>query len=372
MIMVGKEPSDVRNKMLEGPGGLLKNTAFEVDYRPTQRKIIWPNGSECEICSGANPEQSRGFSGDTAWLDEIAAWKNPDAVWENLTMGMREASDDRPRICITTTPKPIPLIKRLAELSETEPDNYVLVQGSSYENTALDDVYFDVVLQQYEGTTLGRQEIYAEILNQSEGALWTRDLLDRVRIEEDKNIPSLDDYDRIGIGVDPQGTTGKRGGATGIIAVGVIGHRCYVLADHSMSGTPDEWARAVVGAYHAHNADIIIAEKNHGGDMVESTIRVVDPTANVRTVWASHGKTPRAEPVQALYEAQRVYHLDYFPDLEDEMCEWVPGDRSLPSPNRLDAMVWAISKLALNAKEPLDVGPLINDFCSSSYWRFAG
>jgi len=239
-----------------------------------------------------------------------------------------------PKVVIATTPKPHPLIKRLIN----DP-TAVVTRGSTYDNKAnLAASFLNAILAKYEGTRLGRQEIYAEVLEDVEGALWNRDWIDSGRVSD---APELT---RVVVGVDPSGSTS--GNEAGIVVAGIGKDKhYYVLSDLSLIGTANEWAQMAVEAYKANGADAIIAERNYGGDMVESVIRnASDSLINVKMVTATRGKAVRAEPVAALYEQGKVHHVGVHGSLESELCDWVPGE-SKNSPNRLDALVWAITAL---------------------------
>lgn len=342
IALIARTPADARDYMIEGPGGILKNThpRERPIYEPSKRRLTWPNGSWATVYSAEEPDQLRGFSGDTAWLDEFAKWPNPEEVWTNLQFGMREASTDKPRRLITSTPRPLEILRKIEESPRT-----VVVVGSSYENKAnLDPSWFEAILAQYEGTNIGRQEIYAEFIAEVPGALWTRAMIERNRVIKPP------EFRRIVVAVDPEATSGEKSAETGIIvaALGVDGHG-YVLEDVTKRGRPHEWASAAISAYWKWEADRLIAEVNNGGDMVEHVIRSVDPKVAYKAVRASHGKQTRAEPIAALYEQGRVHHVGIFPDLEDQLCTWVPG-KDKKSPDRLDAAVWALTELMLGTR----------------------
>ena len=252
---------------------------------------------------------------------------------------------DRPRAVATTTPRPTRLIRNLAD----RPD-CVVTRGSTYDNAAnLSPAFLDEMRQRYEGTRLGRQELEAELLLDADGALWTRDMLDDARTT---TVPNLR---RVVVAIDPAATANADSDETGIIVAGVDDHgHGYVLEDRSMKGSPAEWASAAVTAHHVHKADRIVAEANQGGDMISHTLRTVDAAVPVKLVHASRGKRTRAEPVAALYEQGRVHHAGAFPELEDQLCTWTPDG---PSPDRLDALVWALSELMVGGREPQAVVP---------------
>lgn len=344
IALVARNSADARDYMIEGPGGLLKNARpqdrpiFEV----SKRRVTWPNGSWATIYTDEDPDQVRGFSGDTAWLDEFAKYKHPTEVWDNLSFGMREASNDTPRKLITTTPRPLALLKAIEKMTGT-----VVVVGSSYENRAnLDPKWFANTLARYANTRIGRQEIEAEILEDVPGALWTRRNLDENRVLV-QDVPPLS---RLVVAIDPAITSGDSSNETGIIAAGIDAkQRGYVLEDGTLSGTPDQWARRAVSLYRKFEADMIVAEANQGGEMVERVLRSVAPDVPISLVRATRGKYVRAEPVAALYEQGRVSHCGTFADLEDQMISFTPESASvrLPgeSPDRVDALVWAFAEL---------------------------
>lgn len=339
VLLAGRTPADVRDYCLYGAGGILTHHP-DVEYQPANRRLIWPNGVEGLIRSGANPEEFRGFSGEIAWLDEFAAWDYPAEAWMNMAFGMREGN---PRICVTTTPRPIEMLKEILKWGEPM---VRVVKASSYENKDnLSPKYIQMVLDPLKGTRTGRQEIEAEMLEDVEGALWNLKLIEDTRIKFGQRLPRII---RIAIGVDPQGVK-KEGSMTGIVVAGLgeDGH-VYVLADASINGSPFEWGEEVVKTYQHWKADIIAAEKNYGGEMVEANIRAHMANANVELIVATRAKIPRAEPISSLYERHMVHHVHAFPEMETEMCSYSPtnvGDTGIKSPNRMDALVWAITVL---------------------------
>jgi len=350
IALVARTPADARDYMIEGPGGLLANAApsERPDYEPSKRRVTWPNGSRAIVYSDGEPEQTRGFGGDTAWLDEFCKWHYGAQVFDNLQFGMREASNDKPRVCITTTPRPSPVLRRIMALPGT-----VTVKWPSYDNRAnLDPGWFKRTIAGYEGTRLGRQEIHADILDDMPGALWTRRGLDDGRVKE---APKLE---RVVVGLDPPATGGEDANEAGIVVCGVApgaapgagGQRHgYVLDDWSIRGSPDVWGRRAVAAYHRHDADRIVAEVNQGGEMVAHVIRSVSPDVPITMVHATRGKYTRAEPISALFEQGRVHMIGCLPELEDQMVNFTPesaADRTRGlSPDRVDALVWALSEL---------------------------
>lgn len=343
IALVARTPADARDYMVEGPGGVLRNTAphERPNYEPSKRRLTWPNGSWATIYSDDEPDQLRGFSGDTAWLDEFAKFKNAREGWDNLQFGMRESSNDRPRRLITTTPRPIPILRDICALKTTR-----LVIGTSHENRAnLDPTWFDETIRSYEGTRLGRQEVYAEVLDDVPGALWTREIIDQAR-----QPCALPDMRRIVVAIDPSGARDagdEAADAIGIVVAGLgVDERGYVLADRTCKLSPAGWGRRAVSAYHEFKADRIVWEANFGGEMVAHVIRTTDQNVPTAKVVASRGKVVRAEPIAALYEQGRVSHKGDLGALEDQMCQMAcDGYVGEGSPDRVDAMVWALSDL---------------------------
>lgn len=328
--LIGATADDARDIMIEGESGILAVCPNDErpDYVASKRRLEWKNGAVSLIFTADEPERLRGKQAMKLWMDELAAWRYPEA-YDQAMMGLRLG--EKPQAIITTTPKPTKIILDLIK----DPRN-VITTGSTYENRAnLSEGFFEYVIKKYEGTRLGRQELNAELLMDVPGALWKREQIDASRVLK---APELD---YIVVGVDPSASS--NGDEAGIITAGCKGDDYYTLADDSLQGSPDAWARAVVTAYHRHKANLIVAEKNNGGEMVEAVIKQVDNTVPVKLVHASRGKATRAEPVAAVAEQGRDHHVGNFPALEDELCLWMPGDAS---PNRLDAKVWAITELS--------------------------
>lgn len=336
--------------MIEGPGGLLKNTApwERPHWEPSKRRLTWPNKSWATVYSDEEPDQLRGFSGDTAWLDEFAKFKNGREVWDNLQFGMRESSTDRPRRLITTTPRPKGSGGLLREL-EGKPTTRTVV-GTSHENRGnLDPSWFKETILDYEQTRLGRQEVNAEYVDDIPGALWTRAIIEGPEDAPHRRqeAPALA---RIVVAVDPSGTRGDgEGDDIGIVVAGKgMDGRAYVLADWTCQLSPEGWGRRAVEAYRHYKADRIVGEKNFGGDMVRFTIQTADKKAAYKDVQASRGKMVRAEPISALYEQGKVSHVGSFPELEDQLCAMTSGGYvGEGSPDRADALVWALTELML-------------------------
>jgi len=344
IALVGQSKADCRDTMIEvGESAILRVSAprFMPHYEPSKRRLTWPNGAVAMVYSGDEPDQLRGPQHDSAWVDELAKFKYPQQTWDNLMFGLRIGA--RPQVVVTTTPRPIPVIKQLMAAPTT-----VDVQRSSYDNLAnLAPVYVREVLERYKGARLGRQEIEGAILDDAPGALWTRDWIEAGRVVK---APQLE---RIVVAVDPAVTTA--GDAAGIVAAGTAREavrrtqHLYVLEDATVQGSPLTWATAAVTTYHKLKADRIVAEVNNGGELVEAMIRQVDASVPYKAVHASRGKVTRAEPVAAIYEQGRGHHVGMYAQLEDELCQWEPGGAS---PNRLDALVWAGTELMLEGGTP--------------------
>lgn len=336
VALVGETAADVRDVMVEGESGLLAccPTWARPHYEPSKRRLTWPNGAVATCFSADDPDQLRGPQFDTAWADEIAKWRH-EAAWDNLMLGLRLGRD--PRCVATTTPKPLGWLTRLMADPRT-----VVTRGGTRENAAnLAPAFLEQILARYDGTRLGRQEIEGEYLIDTPGALWTRAVLEACRVP----LASVPDLDRIVVAVDPAVTSGVDADETGIVVAGRDGEGCFwVLEDLSCRASPDLWARRSADAFARHRADAVVCEVNQGGDLVTGTLRTVDPDLPVRAVRATRGKRVRAEPVAALYEQGRVRHAGRFEALEEQMTGFTGGAGGT-SPDRLDALVWAISDL---------------------------
>lgn len=345
LALVAPTAADARDVMVEGESGILAISPpwFRPVYEPSKRRLTWPNGAIATTYSADEPDRLRGPQHDGAWADELAAWKYPEA-WDMLMFGLRLGMD--PRAVVTTTPKPVRLIRELLAAATT-----VVTRGSTYENAAnLAPAFLEQIVTKYKGTRLGRQELDGEVLDDVPGALWTRKVLDDLRRT---TAPELV---RVVVAIDPAVTSGEDSDETGIVVAGrgADGHG-YVLADLSCRMSPDGWARRAVNALQDHKADRIVAEVNNGGDLVERVIRTVERTVPYKAVHASRGKRVRAEPIAALYEQGKVHHVGSLPDLEDQMCTYLP-EGSDKSPDRVDALVWALTELMLGASvtAPID------------------
>ncbi len=342
IALVGATLVEARAVMVEGESGLLGICdKAELNWEPSLRRLTWANGAVATLYSAAEPESLRGPQHDYAWADEIAKWPCGIAAWDNLMLGLRLG--EQPKVMATTTPRPVPLVRRL-NASRKVAKTYGCTEAN---RPNLPTEYLDEMQALYGGTRWGRQELNGELIDDAQGALWTRDLIEHCRVAAP---PALA---RVVIAVDPPASAG--GDACGIVAAG-LGQdgKAYVLADHSIRGaSPDRWARAVAAAAEIWGADRVIAEANQGGDMVISTLRAADVTMPVKKVHATRSKTTRAEPVAALYEAGKAFHAGPFPDLEDELCGLITGggyEGPGRSPDRADALVWAMTELMLASR----------------------
>lgn len=344
IALVAETAADARDVMVLGDSGLLASHPKDQrpDWSPTNRRLTWPNGTEAWVYNATEPDQLRGPQHGLAWVDELAKFRYMQETWDQLQFGLRLGQ--HPRCLITTTPRPLPLIKRLMGDADT-----VVTRGATLDNKA--NLAVNTVKQLYErygGTRLGRQELQGEILSDIPGALWNRDMIDAARLKE----PPAD-LERVYVAVDPAVSNNEHSDEHGIVVVGLArdaeGYaRGYVLEDGSMRGNPEEWARKAVSLYRLWSADKIIAEKNQGGLMVESTLRAIDRSVPIELVNASRGKVVRAEPISALYEQGRIHHCGAFNALEDQMCLFsVDFIRSAAngSPDRVDALVWGLTKI---------------------------
>jgi phage terminase large subunit-like protein len=345
IALIAPTAADARDVMVEGESGLLAISppSSRPLYEPSKRRLTWPTGAVATLYSGDEPERLRGPQHDFFWADELAAYFDPEAVWTQLQMGLRLGQ--APRGIVTTTPRPIPLLRRLMADPSVR-----TTRGSTHDNKRnLPAAFLDAITQQYGGTRIGRQEIDAEMLDDAPGALWHLADIDALRV---KAAPELR---RVCVGVDPAVSSNKKSNETGIVVAGVGDCACrgkveshaFVLGDSSGIYTPAGWAQAVRSAYHRHRADRIVAEVNQGGAMVEATLRAYGgDSLPITTVHASRGKVTRAEPIAALCEQGKVHHVGHHSKLEDQMTQWSPTEDAT-SPDRVDALVWALTSLML-------------------------
>lgn len=351
---VAPTKGDIRRVMVEGESGLL-NVCWAGDktYRgkpigypiwtPTNSTLSWENGAVAQFFSAEDPDRLRGPQFHSAWADEVAAWRNQQDVWDMLMFCLRLGR--HPRAMVTTTPKPTKLMRSLLRHPKA-----IISSGSTFDNKEnLAGTFLEAIKKTYEGTRLGRQELYAEMLEEADGALWTTETLDQCLIDEPHDpVEFAQTLARVVISVDPAITANAESDMTGIIVAGVdINGHGYILEDATEKLSPQGWASKVVSLYKRYNADRIVAERNQGGDMVRRTIEAEDETVPIRLVHASRGKFARAEPISALYEQGKVKHLRGLDELETQMRTWEPLG-SIGSPDRLDACVWALTDLMLN------------------------
>ncbi|SFG18877.1 Large terminase phage packaging protein [Palleronia marisminoris] len=339
MALVGETLDQVREVMIFGESGIL--ACSPPDRRPewesTRKRLVWPNGAVAQAFSAHDPESLRGPQFDAAWVDELAKWRRGEEAWDMLQFCLRLG--DRPRQCVTTTPRNVPVLKRLLEAEST-----VRTHAATQVNKAnLAASFLEEVERRYGGSRLGLQELDGRLLEDVEGALWTSSQLSGCR-------GGTGALSRVVVAVDPPVTGGANSDTCGIVVAGltVDGERAVVIEDASVKGSPLEWAQAAVAAYHRHGADRVVAEVNQGGELVEAILRQVDRTVSYRGVYASRGKVSRAEPVAALYEQGRVAHRGRMDELEAQMVQMaVGGFRGAGSPDRVDALVWALTELML-------------------------
>ncbi|ODS02178.1 ATP-binding protein [Methyloceanibacter marginalis] len=340
IALVGETLADARAVMIEGVSGLLAVHPPEARprYEPSKRQVRFASGAVAQLFSAEDPESLRGPQFSAAWCDELGKWRRPSETWDMLQFGLRLGS--APRQMVTTTPRPIPLIKALL----ADPRCAVTKVPTAANAANLAPSFLSAIVGRYRGTRLGRQELEAELLEDRPDSLWPRALLERCR------VAAAPDLRRVVVAVDPPASHGLRADACGIVVAGrAPDGRAYVLADLTREGLrPLDWARRAIAAYHAHEADRIVVEVNQGGDMVEAVMRQVDGSVPVKPVRAYRGKFLRAEPVAALYEQGRVSHVGALPQLEDEMSDFgADGLSGGSSPDRVDALVWALTELCL-------------------------
>ena len=336
--IIARTFSDVRNVCVEGVSGILgilREYDALKDWNKSNGIITLKNGSIIQTFSADTPDSLRGPQFHFGWCDELAAWQYDD-TWNQFQFGLRLG--EHPQTVITTTPRPTKLIKSLLKSDST-----IVTRGSSFDNAEnLSKTALLEMQNRYANTRLGRQELFGEVLNDNPGALWNRAQIESSRIKPEE-LPALV---RIVVGIDPAVTSNDESDSTGIVTAGYAanGHY-YILSDKTLKASPDTWARVALNEFELHKADRIIAETNNGGDLVVHLLQQVNPNVPVKKVTATRGKAVRAEPIASLYEQGRVHHVGYFSELEEQMCEWEPGV-SKDSPDRMDAMVWALTELS--------------------------
>jgi phage terminase large subunit-like protein len=343
VALVGETVDQVREVMVLGESGII--ACSPPDRRPewqaSRQQLVWPNGAVAQVFSAHDPESLRGPQFDAAWADELGKWKKGSEAWDQLQFGLRLGKN--PRCVVTTTPRNVGVLKAILKNPST-----VITHAPTEANRAyLAESFLAEVQVRYGGTRLGRQELDGVLVEDEEGALWTSAMLERAQMLE---VPSVN---RIVVAVDPPVTAMKTSDACGIVVVGADTRgepkdwRAVVLEDASVKGaTPEGWARAALAAMERHGADRLVAEVNQGGDLVERLVRMIDPLVPFRAVHATRSKMLRAEPVAALYEQGRVAHVRGLGALEDQMCRMTAqGWQGQGSPDRLDALVWALTDL---------------------------
>lgn len=340
--IVARTFQDVRQVCVEGVSGILgilREYDAISEWNKSSGIITLKNNSIIQTFSADTPDSLRGPQFHYAWTDELAAWQYED-TWNQLQFGLRLG--DKPQTVITTTPRPTKLIKDLMKRETTS-----ITRGSTFDNA--ENLSPNALLElqmRYGGTRLGQQELYGQVLDDNPGALWRRSMIDSARIPQSTDLPP---FTRVVVGVDPAVTSSDDSDFTGIVVCGMTNDgQYYVLADDTCKLSPQDWAQKAIQAYDDYKADRIVAETNNGGDLVINLFKQVRPSVSVRKVTATRGKALRAEPIAALYEQGRVHHVGYFGELEDEMCEWEQG-ANMKSPDRLDALVWALTDLSTNS-----------------------
>ena len=340
IALAGATIADARTIMVEGVSGLLaiaKLRGTRLRWEPSLGRLKWPNGSEAQLFSGDNADGLRGPEHEFAWADEVAKWGEAEEAWVNLQMGLRRGP--RPRALVTTTPKPMDLLKRI----DADPWT-VTTRGRTSDNVSLDEKFVEVMTATYGGTRIGRQELDGELLEDVEGALWTRGTIAKARTA----LPEA--FDRVVVGVDPPAGAGEGSDACGIVVAGSCANRLYVLEDATVRGlSPEGWASRVAGAAERWETGLVVAEANNGGAMIESVLKAADAGLKVRLVHASRGKSARAEPIALKFETGKAYLAGEFPELEAELCGMIAGggyEGPGRSPDRADAMVWAMTVLS--------------------------
>lgn len=346
--LVGPTRADVRDTMIHGASGLM-GLHWEEGQRPrhvpTKRGVFWPNGSFALAFSAEEPERFRGPNLHFIWADELATWRYLDECWALMSLALRleYPGFHSPRIYISTTPRPLSLLKEIIHQPST-----VITRATTYANRAnLSKKFFETIVSQYERSTLGRQEIYGELIDDVVGALWKRQLIDKHRVGS--NHPQLE---LIVVAVDPATSDKASANECGIITAGLgSDQRGYIFGDHSTHGvSPAIWGKKVVDLFHQTKASYVVAEGNLGGGLVETVIKQIDLNVPIKFVQAKRGKYLRAEPVAMLYEQGRVSHIGHFHDLEDQMCRFTASyEKENPghSPDRVDALVWSLAALML-------------------------
>jgi phage terminase large subunit-like protein len=348
IALIGASISDARSIMIEGVSGLInvaRRYRRRVNWEPSLGRLRWPNGSEAQLFSGDHADGLRGPEHDFAWCDELAKWRQPDWAWDNLQLGLRRGQ--RPRALVTTTPRPMPLLNQIHEAPST-----ITTRGRTSDNINLDEKVIDLLTATYGGTRVGRQELDGELIADVEGALWTQEMIAAARISPTPISPSKggEEFDRIVVGVDPPAGANEGSDACGIVVAGSRGEMLYVLEDASVRTLkPEGWSNRVAAAAARWDAQLVVAEANNGGAMVESVLKAADSGLRLRLVHASKGKSARAEPIALKFETGKAFFFGTFARLEAELAGMQAGGGYQGpgrSPDRADAMVWAMTALS--------------------------
>lgn len=345
MALIGQTESDVEQVMIHGESGLLRihPESERPHYQVSKKCLLWPNGATATLYSAESYEKLRGPQFDGAWIDELAKYRQPEKVWEQLMFSLRLG--ENPQVIVTTTPRPLPLLKRLLAGEEGK---MTLTRGTTFDNAAnLSPSFLQHMKKRYGKNPLGRQELEGEILERQKGALWSWRGLEKCRQQ------TFPDLDRLILAVDPAVTSGQKSDETGIILAGRSGSSAYVLKDISGRYTPSQWTKIVIDTYKTYKVDKVVAEVNQGGDLVEQMLRASAEGARLsfKAVRATRGKRVRAEPIANLYEQGLVHHVGDLASLEEQLCSYDPLQSS-QSPDRLDALVWALTELMLENQTP--------------------
>jgi phage terminase large subunit-like protein len=348
IALVGANIADARTIMIEGVSGVLsiaRRRRRRLAWEPSLGRLIWPNGSQAQLFSGDNADGLRGPEHDFAWCDELAKWRQADEAWMNLQMSLRRGQ--RPRALVTTTPRPMPLLNQIHEAPST-----ITTRGRTSDNINLDEKVIDLLTATYGGTRVGRQELDGELIADVEGALWTQEMIAAARISPTPISPSKggEEFDRIVVGVDPPAGANEGSDACGIVVAGSRGEMLYVLEDASVRTLkPEGWSNRVAAAAARWDAQLVVAEANNGGAMVESVLKAADSGLRLRLVHASKGKSARAEPIALKFETGKAFFFGTFARLEAELAGMQAGGGYQGpgrSPDRADAMVWAMTALS--------------------------
>lgn len=362
IALIGRDAGDVRDVLVEGESGILASSPpwnFP-KYEPSKKRLTWPNGARATLFSAEDPDALRGPQHDLAWGDELAAWQYARETWDNIQFGLRIG--DRPRQIVTTTPRPIPVLKEIVADATGETPHTIISRASTYANKDnLAPAFLSSIIKRYENTRLGRQELEGHLLEDVAGALWTRDMLDKGRVINGELVKFRDAkfrdefFTRIVVAVDPPASSTEGADECGIVVCGLGSDKQgYVLADFSKGQlSPQQWAQRAVDAYREFDADMLVAEANQGGEMVKTVIQAVDSTLRYKPVHAYRGKALRAEPVALKYEQGLVHHVGTFAQLEDQQCVMTLDydAAKMGSPDRLDACVHALTELMLGRPE---------------------